>query len=123
MTDDPTLWLHSESLLSKYGFNDGDEPDAWLDWCDEQGIGYDDADWDWHATLRRLVREHLLPKLDQHVDVYDIDTIHNPIRASTVDGVEVDDMRPEAGPQLTPDSVGVPYSEVLRIARQCEGEA
>lgn len=117
MSDEPTLWLHSACLLSKYGFGDGDEPDAWLDWCDEREIDYNAPGWDWHATLRRLVREHLLPKLDQRVEVYDIETIHNPIRADTVDGIEVDDVRPEAGPQLTPESVGVPYSEVLRIAR------
>jgi hypothetical protein len=115
VSDEPILWLHSSCLLSKYGFNDGDEPDAWLDWCDANGI--DCNAWEWHPILRRLVREHLLPKIDQRIEVYDIETIHNPIRASAVDGVDVDDMRPEAGPQLTPESVGVRYSEVLRVAR------
>lgn len=113
---DPTLWLSSSCLLSKYGFNDGDEPDAWLDWCDEQGIDYNA--WPWHHVLRRLVREHLVPKLDQHVEVYDIDTIHNPIRALTVDGVSIDDLADHPDGMLTPDGVEVAYSEVLRTARE-----
>ena len=117
-TDEPTLWLWSGDLLSKYGFNDGDEPDTWLDWCDEQGIDYNAPNWDWHGTLRRLVREHLLPKLDQHVEVYDIDTIHNPIRARTVDRAEIDDRADHPDGTLTPESVEVSYSEVLRIARE-----
>jgi hypothetical protein len=114
LVSEPTLWLDSSGLLSKYGFNDGDEQDEFWDWRVAQGI----EDIAWHPTLRRLVREHLMPRLDQQVDVYDIDTIHNPIRASTVDGIAVDDMQPDAGPQLTPDGVAIPYAEVLRIARE-----
>lgn len=118
MSDEPTLWLPSDDLLSKYGFGDGDEPDAFWDWRDEHGI----EDIAWHPTLRRLVREHLLPKLDQRVEVYDIETIHNPIRADTVDGIEVDHRR-DQGITLTPDGVEVPYSEVLRIARLVNEES
>lgn len=116
MTDEPVLALFSECLLSKYGFNDGDEPDAWLDWCDERGIDYNA--WHWHPVLRRLVREHLVPKLDQAVEVYDIETCHNPIRARMIDGVDVDGKPPQYAPKLTPEFVDVPYSEVLRIARE-----
>lgn len=112
------LTLISDGLLSKFGFNDGDEPDHWLDWCDEQGIDYNARGWDWHTTLRRLVREHLLPRLDQQVELTDIDTIHNPIRALTVDGVEIDWYEDYPDGTLTPDSVEVPYDEVLRIARE-----
>jgi hypothetical protein len=118
VTDEPTLPLWSSGLLSKFGFGDGDEPDAWLDWCDEQGVDYNAPGWDWHATLRRLVREHLVPKLDQRVELVDIDTAHNPIRAEKVDGVEIDWYRDYPDDLLTPDVVEVPYSEVLRIARE-----
>jgi hypothetical protein len=119
MTDEPKLLLYSECLLSKWGFNDGDEPDFWLDWCDEQGLDYNARGWDWHATLRRLVREHLAPKLEQRVELVDIETIHNPIRVETVDGVEVDWYadRPIA---LTPDHVEIPFSEVLRVVREVQ---
>jgi hypothetical protein len=89
MTDEPVLTLFSSCLLSKFGFGDGDQPDHWLDWCDEQGIDYSAWDWGWRPVLRRLVREHLVPKLDQRVEG-----------------------------TLTPDHVDVPYSEVLRIARE-----
>ncbi len=120
MTDEPVLTLFSSCLLSKAGFNDGDEPDFWLDWCDEQGIDYNARGWDWHATLRRLVREHLAPKIDQRVVLYDIETIHNPIRAESVEGVEVDDRGDNPSITLTPESVDVPFSEVLRVAREVE---
>ena len=112
-----TLWLYSEDLLSKWGFHDGDEPEAWLDWCDEQGVDYNAPGWNWHATLRRLVREYLLPKIDQRVELVDIETIHNPIRANTVDGVEIDWHRDYPDGTLTPEFVEVPFSEVLRVAR------
>jgi hypothetical protein len=117
MTDEPKLFLYSECLLSKWGFTDGDEPDFWLDWCDEQGVDYNA--WDWHTVLRRLVREHLAPKLDQRVELVDIETIHNPIRAETVDGVEVD-WYADQPITLTPDHVEIPFPEVLRVAREVE---
>lgn len=117
--DEPKLVLRSDCLLSKWGFNDGDEPDYWLDWCDEQGIDYNARGWHWHTTLRRLVRKYLAPKLDQRVELVDIETTHNPIRAETVDGVEVDWYA--ASPiTLTPDHVEIPFPEVLRVAREVE---
>lgn len=54
----PDVYLDSQGLCSKWGFGDGDMPDTVWDWIDEVGISY--ADLDWHAALRRLVREHLL---------------------------------------------------------------
>ena len=115
MPDEPKLTLYADCLLSKWGFHDGDEPDFWLDWCDEQGVDYNARGWDWHTTLRRLVREHLAPKLDQRVELVDIETIHNPIRAETVDGVEVD-WYADSLIMLTPEHVDIPFSEVLRVA-------
>lgn len=113
------LTLFSNGLLSKWGFNDGDEPDDVADWIEEDGIEYQNIPW--HPVLHRLVREHLLPVLDQAVVVYDIDTIHNPIRAESVDGVEVDDYnrRGKKGEVLvlTPDYVDVPYAVVLQAVR------
>lgn len=86
------LVLTSDSLLSKWGFNDGDEPDALLDRLDAigwtGGDGYLPGDV-WHTVLCRLVREHLIPRLDQDVDVTILETNHNPVRAHTVDGADV----------------------------------
>ncbi|WP_327300362.1 hypothetical protein [Streptomyces goshikiensis] len=111
---DPHLTLFSSNLLSKWGFNDGEDPEPWLDWCDEQGIDHAELDFPWTA----LVRQRLLPAIEQEVTAVDIETIHNPIRIDTVGGVDVTEVwfgrAPE--PQLTPESVDVPMSEVLRIA-------
>ena len=87
---EPSIYLWSDSLQSKWGFGDGDIPDSILDHVgDEVGFALD-----WHAVLRKLVRKHLLPALEDaghSVEVYDIETNHNPIRASKIDGVDVDD--------------------------------
>lgn len=108
------LTLYSESLLSKWGFNDGDVPDAYLDWCDANAHPYPD---DWHQVLCTLVGTRLAPALEQRVELVDIETHHNPIRAKRVDGVDVTDLwyRTEPGLTLTPDSVDVPYAEVLAL--------
>lgn len=111
---EPTLTLFSSSLLSKWGFNDGDDPEDWLDWCDNQGIEHNAFDFPWTA----IVRKHLAPAIEQDVTVVDIETSHNPIRVDTVNGTDVREAwygRAEA-PTLTPDHVDVPMDEVLRLA-------
>lgn len=114
MTTEPTITLHSFGLLSKWGFGDGDAPDEWLDYLDERGIDWDDAEW----PLAALVRRYLLPELAKHhaIDVYEIGTIHNPIRASKVDGIEIDDRAINDEVELVPASVDVPLAEALKIA-------
>jgi hypothetical protein len=116
MSDDPEpkLSLFSRDLLSKWGFNDGDTPDEILDYCDDHGIPYPA---DWHVTLRRLVREYLIPKLDQHVFTVDINTNHNPIRAAMVDGRDVEsEWHRESHTVITPEWVEIPYSLVWGAA-------
>lgn len=111
---DDSLTLISEGLLSRWGFNDGDVPDIYLDWCDDHGHPYPD---DWHTVLRALVRTRLVPALDQRVELVEIETNHNPIRAVTVDGQDVIELwyRSEPGLTLTPEDVVVPYADVLAI--------
>lgn len=111
----PDLILHSECLLSKWGFSDGDIPEQLLDALDDAGLDYGG---NWRPALRQLVREHLAPKLDQDVELVDIETIHNPIRAEKVDGVEIDWFALDHPVTLTPDHVRVPMAEVIRIYRQ-----
>lgn len=112
---EPHLTLFSSSLLSKWGFNDGDAPDDWLDYCEANGIDYNEVE----LPLVELVRTHLLPKIEQMVTVVEIETIHNPIRVGTVDGVDVTEVwfGKAPGPVLTPEYVEVPMSEVARLAR------
>lgn len=82
--------------------------------CERSDLGVDDR-----QLLCALVRQCLLPVLDQHVEVVEIETSHNPIRASTVDGVRVPEevwYGDAPGPTLTPESVEIPYDVILQIA-------
>ncbi|MFM9652768.1 hypothetical protein [Streptomyces galilaeus] len=112
---EPGLFLFSRCLLSKWGFNDGDAPDQWFDYCEANGIDYNEADF----PLVALVRAYLLPTIEQAVTVVEIETIHNPIRVDTVDGVDVTNVwfgrAPE--PTLTPEYVEVPMDEVAKLAQ------
>lgn len=72
--------LDAESLCSKWGFGDGDmfdeEP---FDTLLFQGDGI------WisgQLPLIAAVRKYLVPKLDSRVVIEEIDTHHNPIRAT-----------------------------------------
>jgi hypothetical protein len=117
--------LFSSGLLSKWGFSDGDAPDTWLDWCEEHGIDYT-ALRPWRdGILPALVRRYLVPALDRKVALADISTSHNPIRARTVNGADVEDCwydSRDTGPAFTPEYVEIPFSEVLKVAREaCAG--
>ncbi len=80
------LTLESRELCSKWGFNDGDEPDWVAD------IFYDGKDPTryWRRTLARLAETYLIPKILGQVETYFIHTIHNPIRMRSYNGEEVD---------------------------------
>ncbi|MEU2233151.1 hypothetical protein [Streptomyces vietnamensis] len=111
---EPHLTLFSSSLLSKWGFNDGDDPADWLDYCEARGVDYNALNF----PLIPLVRRYLLPLIEQQITVVEMDTCHNPVRADTVDGQDVTEVwfgrAPE--PTLMPDHVNVPMAEVLSLA-------
>ncbi|MFJ8844334.1 hypothetical protein ACIRFF_15680 [Streptomyces cyaneofuscatus] len=111
---EPPLTLFSADLLSKWGFNDGSDPEGWLDWCHNRGIDHAVFDFPWAAIVRR----HLVPAIEQDVTVVDIETSHNPIRVETVNGVGVTEAWSgrALAPTLTPEHVDVPMAEVLRLA-------
>lgn len=113
----PELILNSASLLSKWGFNDGNIPDHLMDYWDDIGIAYPDVDW--HHALCTLVHRFLLPELTKHhvIEVVDsVETIHNPIRAITIDGVAVEQFwYSDYKPTLIPQSVHVPYTAIAEI--------
>lgn len=117
---EPTVTLFSSDLLSKWGFNDGDTPEHWLHWCETQGVDHNAFSFPWAA----LVRRHLVPAIEQDVTVVEILTMHNPIRAQTVDGIDVTQLWRGGGggaPTLTPELVEVPMAEVLRLALEEAG--
>lgn len=101
--------FYTDSLLSKWGFGDGDMLD---DLLFDNGLPYG------HDVLIRVVRNKILPVIQQNVEVYEISTNHNPIRAKAVDGIEVDDYNYNPNIKLTPEYVDVPDSEILELARE-----
>lgn len=110
-------------LLSKWGFEDGDQIDGLLDWAgykdsdptlltqrDEYGVVYGFN----HLVLFTVVAAHIVPALDQKVELGLYRTMHNPVCATRVDSKAVDD---ERDGELTPAEVEVPDETILAIAR------
>ena len=106
-----SMRFYTRDLLSKWGFGDGDMLDDLLlnnDITPNPKI------------LIRVVREEVLPKIDQHMDLYQFSTSHNPIRAEKVNGVEVDHYNPSLSMKLTPEYVDVPDDVILEIGRDIQ---
>lgn len=117
----PELHLFATSLASKWGFDDGDLIGDFLYDLQDAGLIEDDADLgvvDEHAVLRRLVRERLLPVIPLAIQVYEVETNHNPIRASAVDGLEINDtaLDQPADRLLEAYACSVPWQDVVRLA-------
>lgn len=129
---DPKLMFFTRGLLSKWGFDDGDPFDDVEEWWHNQhgtgpmrhcDCGFFDLGVDARELLCVLVRRLVLPVLDQRVQVVEIETSHNPIRAEVVDGVPLPEDAwyrvhgPEV-PKLTPDCVEIPYSVIVEVAAE-----
>ena len=110
-----SVTLFAESLLSKWGFHDGDQ----LDWLYDFGITDD------HPVLIEVVKAKLLPALPHHVEVREISCIHNPIRASKIDGKNVEDAWHDSDFKFNfgkPDFVEVPGAEIVEIAQRISSQ-
>lgn len=119
---DGHLYLDADSLLSKWGFSDGEAlSDWWWDRFDESPAFND------HDLLHALVMAYLVPAIRDagyEVEIVRIETSHNPVRAETLDGVEVDHYAHE---RLVPPvwvilSPGQVDQIVSQIVRQDSGE-
>lgn len=90
-----TIHLQARSLASKFGFMDGDIVSLF---CEENNIESELKDKDSHDVLIKLVRKHLLP-LVSHVKVFEILTMHNPIRCEYdfIDELRQSDVQVEVG--------------------------
>lgn len=111
--DDRPLHLDMSSLCSKWGFGDGDMLDDW--WWDTYGeapsLNSDDL-------LHALVLTYLAPAIEaagHRVEIVRVETCHNPVRAISLDGLEVDWYSLED--ELSDVSVDVPRPGVEEIAR------
>jgi hypothetical protein len=107
--------FYTEGLLSKWGFNDGDILDDLL--YDHFGTFDEDP----HELLIKVVRVHILPKLEQMVEVHEINTIHNPIRATSVNGVKINVYEGIHGVSLTPEYVDIDDQHIVNLARNMWG--
>lgn len=96
--------FYPNSLLSKWGFHDGDILDdiAW-----DNKIEVD------HDALIRIVKKYVIPKIKNKIKVFEIGTIHNPIRAESVDGKDIDCYN-GSDIKLDPEYVDVEDSIILK---------
>lgn len=122
--NDQGITLFSSSLFSKFGFYDGDTPEQVYEWLESDApelLEDYGRTWRWRPVLVELVENHLLPWLGTDVETYRIETNHNPIRARSVNGVEVVDLeddREEVINSLAVASVEVNKVIVLNTIRR-----
>ena len=132
------LKLDTSGLLSKFGFSDGD---ILIDWAGNREDvvsmargSREPPEWlnaniyEYDAALVDLVQRFILPVLDQKVEWEVIGTSHNPIRAISVDGLDIDvifEKFPKTWPSLlTPKFVTIPEAEVIAaLVRARKGKA
>lgn len=105
--------FYTECLLSKWGFEDGD---MLCDFVVDNETGFMDH----HDLLIKTVREKILPKIKNSIEVCDFSTCHNPIRAEIVDGVRVNSL--DFNITLQPEFVDVSEEYLLSAAKQLHGE-
>ncbi|MEL4071705.1 hypothetical protein WKW50_16290 [Ochrobactrum sp. GPK 3] len=101
-----TYLFRAECLLSKFGFHDGDILD------DDAFDGVLPDDLSRHVPLIAAVRKYLLPLLDPRVEVFEIDSIHNPIRATHDTAQFVD----------TSIEVELSFHQIIDAFQEAEGE-
>lgn len=99
-----TMSFYPEHLLMKFGFGDGD---MLFDLIEEHELGVDHQD-----LLVAVVERLLVPRLDQEVETYTLGSLHNPVRAGTVDGEEAG-----IGSWISPEVVVIPVTEIIAVAR------
>jgi hypothetical protein len=98
--------FETNDLLSKWGFGDGGMlTNLLLDNNHSLSLS--------HHILRCIAREHILPFLDQTVEVEDSCKMHNPIRAISVDGSEIDCGKSSI--LLTPKYIEVSDQVILKM--------
>lgn len=102
--------FYSQSLLSKSGFQDGEIL------CDllfdiEHELVADASD----ILLIEIVKTKMLPLIEQEVDLFTVGS-HNPIRASHIDGIEVDLNTTVQNVKLTPEYIEIDDQLIIDLA-------
>ena len=117
-----TIVFDTDHLLSKWGFQDGEQLD---DFLRENGVGrLDPASEEWYQFSRRVLCEVVeclvCPQIENAIKPYRMLTSHNPIRVYEVDGRHVSDW--ETPPTLQPLTVSVPKQMILDTAVHLYGD-
>jgi hypothetical protein len=114
-THEPGVTFVTDGLLSKWGFDDGDLLMSFMN-----ANGFSVGDYIHGDLLVAAVRRFVLPRLEQRVEV--VSSLHNPIRATSVDGAAIDPYRPEACPvRLRPAEVQVSREDLIALAEEVFG--
>lgn len=88
--------VHTKTLLSKWGLDDGDILDP-----DLRELGFDLAVVNTGDILVELIRDHVLPRIENKIEYEIVNTMHNPIRITHVDGGPIDNCRPDSHSEVT----------------------
>ncbi len=104
----------TESLLSKWGLEDGDILVPILD-----ELGFDLGVVNTHDILIELIKDLVIAKIENEVEFEVVGTFHNPIRITRVDGKAIDHLS-ESHPDihLRPESVEVSDDVIRDYANQ-----
>lgn len=112
--------LHAECLASKWGFGDGDALNDYMYDLRDEGLISQVPNRD--DFLYAVVCKYLLPELHKRgvvVDLVNIGSIHNPVRAERVNGAEVDWYGNEPRPEVLRDvSVAVPRYDLIAMCTE-----
>lgn len=103
--------FYTEALLSKWGFDDGDLLGEML----LEKLGEDYFKLDQKEILFEVVRDHIVPKISNNIEIYYINTCHNPVRADKVDGIRVNDTG-DNDISIVPEKIEVEDNIILEIA-------
>lgn len=104
-----TVRFYTNGLCSKFGFNDGDLLEDVIEDLND-GVFIPALN---HRVLAAVVKEFVIPKLDQNVEIMEVETIHNPIRVSKINGVEL--TYNQGDPTLTPEYIDVSKDAIIKI--------
>lgn len=104
-------------LLSKWGFLDGEL----LSDATDEVYSYDPETE--KRALVAVVKHFVIPKIENAIELVEITTIHNPIRAVRVDGVNVNalwfsDLSDEQHSMIRPTCVEVPLHDIIAFLRE-----
>lgn len=119
MTDESskTVRLYADGLLSKWGFEDGDLlVDPVGDWRAVSGAAVDYRD-----VLVATVKYYLVPELSETLDIAVYGGVHNPIRAESVNGLEINHQDPRLSYPWSVQYVDVTYRQIWDVCNEITG--